>query len=147
MAHIINCPQSKAFKASLFSTAQSLLLTLYPANDLAQFETSALPDTLIFTHTFVYKAMRTNRYVHSCSSFQSFIFTFRFYSSGNTCAVLLPPLMLFNMWFQIPALCVRPGKRGPLDQRQFKQAPKWQPLAQCHHLQGHQQPPHCQDWH
>lgn len=58
----------------------------------------------------------------------------------------LHPLMSLNIWFQLPALCVWPGKWSPLNQRQLKQAPERQPLAQCHHLQGHQQPPHRQDW-
>lgn len=56
------------------------------------------------------------------------------------------PFMLLNIRFQLPALCLWPGKWSPLDQRQLKQAPERQPLAQCHNLAGHQQPSHCQDW-
>lgn len=58
----------------------------------------------------------------------------------------LHPLTLLNIWFQLPALRVWPGKWSPLDQRQLEQTPERQPLAQCHNLQGHQQPPHRQDW-
>lgn len=55
-------------------------------------------------------------------------------------------LMLLKIWFQLPALCVWLGQWSPFDQRQLQQAPERQPLAQRHNLQGHQQPPHCQDW-